>query len=749
MTFFHSTATSPFRSLRSKEMSEAPQLQDLRASHPSTLSLLEHAPFEIGGLVDGSFVRMLLPEEHYSLGEWVAVQDDSSKFRLSYIVHADENGLAMSDWGHGGLPLPVHPRFIFKLQESIMRAIMLNKIAHHQLSLFTPKRDLIAESRHVELGDTIAPEMVRPLCEMSEVVLGKMVAVQPRYPEPWYLTRVVGFDKRKNEILYLDPHSNNVEGRTVECFRKLIAYPTPIAPSPVPVCVSPLSGLELHRPPVTVEELIRRWGHGREFGECISGSPECPPRYGYRMQEADRRFVEQIIEAHNARFCGTDAQVTSLQNATGKILERLWPQGTTLYVQADTHGDAASLVSLFIELQRQGKLDAHFRCVSTFKCCFLGDYMDRGINNFEALGLLLLFRMENPDSVFLMKGNHECVLINEAYLHGADSEFLHQHQKALTAAYNSFPVLLMAAAEEGVAKEPGVRQRQYLHLAHASFSPALNFSRVLKGENSEILLGRELHFAPHMKATTEKTRLAAAALLARYGSEPRALDPAGVMWSDIDDDEGPSPSQRGLGYVFTSDDIATYFRAASCLEAKVCAADFGHAHHFSQYRHPDNGRVLATILPVCPATGFFSQELPREQIQGVMYTLAPHMKDWKKVPMIVRMDEETHLPIFGMSMEERRMYEPFDSLEEDPTIPGEGVAGQPEGEAPVSLPDASREEHDVPTGVVGDMPASIAAEEGAMSSVRAESQANGSPLFTAEMLGCVDPLEKDVREEDE
>lgn len=61
------------------------------------------------------------------------------------------------------------------------------------------------------------------------------------------------------------------------------------------------------------------------------------------------------------------------------------------------------------------------------KLVFLGDYIDRGDNQLEVITSLLELKSEHPNSVFLLKGNHEGVDLIEPSPHDFPDELIHRY----------------------------------------------------------------------------------------------------------------------------------------------------------------------------------------------------------------------------------------------------------------------------------------------------------------------------------
>ena len=76
-----------------------------------------------------------------------------------------------------------------------------------------------------------------------------------------------------------------------------------------------------------------------------------------------------------------------------------------LYICGDIHGQYYDLLRVFDIL--------NYPPQSTF--LFLGDYVDRGKQSLECLLLLLCLKIQYPDKIFLLRGNHECEALNKIY----------------------------------------------------------------------------------------------------------------------------------------------------------------------------------------------------------------------------------------------------------------------------------------------------------------------------------------------
>lgn len=118
-------------------------------------------------------------------------------------------------------------------------------------------------------------------------------------------------------------------------------------------------------------------------------APLCPSAWAFKpfTNEADNQAITNILKSEPTLL---------------KI------NGPTVVV-GDIHGNLESLV----------------RCVSFFKSkyhhdpctkiLFLGDYVDRGKNSVECLETILELKLRYPYNVFLLRGNHEDILVSSSW----------------------------------------------------------------------------------------------------------------------------------------------------------------------------------------------------------------------------------------------------------------------------------------------------------------------------------------------
>ncbi len=96
----------------------------------------------------------------------------------------------------------------------------------------------------------------------------------------------------------------------------------------------------------------------------------------------------------------------------------LLPMDATVAIHGDFHGDI-NAINIFIEaFLNRGFLDKKnpFKIKDpNFYILFLGDYVDRGWYGAEVIYTILRLKNENPEQVFMVRGNHEDTSLNARY----------------------------------------------------------------------------------------------------------------------------------------------------------------------------------------------------------------------------------------------------------------------------------------------------------------------------------------------
>jgi len=176
------------------------------------------------------------------------------------------------------------------------------------------------------------------------------------------------------------------------------------------------------------------------------------------------------------------------------------PVSTPVTVCGDIHGQFPDLLELF---KTGGSIadGTHY--------IFMGDYVDRGMYSLETLTYLLLLKARYPDRITLLRGNHESRQITQVY--GFYEECLQKYGSVNPWKWCTqvFDYLTVAALIDG-----------RILCVHGGLSPDI---RTIDQIRSTIPLKQEI---PHDGAFCD------------------------LVWSDPEEVEGMTPSNRGAGYLF-------------------------------------------------------------------------------------------------------------------------------------------------------------------------------------------------------
>jgi len=132
------------------------------------------------------------------------------------------------------------------------------------------------------------------------------------------------------------------------------------------------------------------------------------------------------------------------------------PTDAVIAIHGDLHGDVHSVNRFIKTCAQRGFLDEKdpFKITNkNFYMLFLGDYVDRGWYGSEVLYTILRLKNENPDNVFMVRGNHEDVELNSRCRFGTEMARKFSDPsviKKINQVYNSLPVVFyLGTGKEG------------------------------------------------------------------------------------------------------------------------------------------------------------------------------------------------------------------------------------------------------------------------------------------------------------
>jgi len=295
------------------------------------------------------------------------------------------------------------------------------------------------------------------------------------------------------------------------------------------------------------------------------------------------------------------------------------PTDAVVAIHGDLHGDVHSVNRFIATCAQRGFLDEQnpFKIKkNNFYMLFLGDYVDRGWYGTEVLYTILRLKNENPDNVFMVRGNHEDVELNSGGRFGAEMKKKFASPlvlKKINQLYNSLPVVLyLGAGKEG--------DYNVVQCCHGGIEVGFNPQKLL--ESNHHRAGVTISHVVQKSGFNHICCAQTAHLQHCFQDKPITTS-NGFMWSDfIVDPYTPlalSPRDGFAGTMFTY--------GQSCTK-QLLKAWSGKSYHirsiFRAHQHSD-GEMRARILNTDQLSHPFDTGIGKLWIQDTIHAQLPSL----------------------------------------------------------------------------------------------------------------------------
>ena len=268
------------------------------------------------------------------------------------------------------------------------------------------------------------------------------------------------------------------------------------------------------------------------------------------------------------------------------------PPGAKVLLHGDLHGDVHSLVA---SIEPYMKTNDGFKLVEDVYLVFLGDYVDKGLYGLECIYVLLRLKIDNPDSVFLVRGNHEDSDICSYY--GFQTELVKKGftQEQIETVYRLYS-LLPAALYLGCNKS-------FVQLCHGGLELGYLPTELLNATGSvEYEWITELNRFSVYSQLSEESRAQIAPFIEAYphickdhmfpvanstcdswiGKE-KYIATLGFMWSDfVALENKPTFYKAHRGYAFNKNTTAELLALTNTGSNKLCGILRAHQHNVDE-----------------------------------------------------------------------------------------------------------------------------------------------------------------------
>ena len=258
------------------------------------------------------------------------------------------------------------------------------------------------------------------------------------------------------------------------------------------------------------------------------------------------------------------------------------PPGSKVVFHGDFHGDVHSLNKMLSWLNEKKYMDGFKLAQANVYLVFLGDYTDRGIYGSEVIYTLLKLKHENPNNVWMTRGNHEDISLTSRY--GFLQEFVSKFGndpnaiRKVSRIYDFLPVVLYLGTEDNFIQcnhggmEPGFDPSALLatkSASHFQFLGTLNQAQFIQ-QNSELLQSLD-----PLKRNQYKRLLKD--FVPQSPTFPTIL---GFMWNDFSilKDEPPLGLDPGRGWVYGKTTTQVIFEKATSNGVRIRSVFRAHQH---------------------------------------------------------------------------------------------------------------------------------------------------------------------------
>ncbi len=381
----------------------------------------------------------------------------------------------------------------------------------------------------------------------------------------------------------------------------------------------------------------------------------------------------KILDTYNKNFTSLNQNIY-----IGKIEKIELEEGAQIFLKADLHGSLKDLTENLNNLQKLGYLDKDFNVKKEWKykllIAFLGDYIDRGPDSWKVLDLLMKLKINNPNEILLLRGNHENLKTSFRYIHPKEKYFFYSSNftKKLELFFNS---LSLAAF---VGKKQNNDEIQYVCLTHGALDLDIEAQPLLKSTDSRAtmilekndntsflnnrltkLVSKKFHkikinttkealllhkrikellnnwplkilYSQKQKKLKE-SELKIYFFIKQYEKQiktMRLLNQNNYCWGDIEDNCFGFNHSRGIGFSLTPALIKDYFRLISSETRKVKALRAGHAHYSKSFAL-DNKKGFIEILPAAGELKCYDK-LRAPIDKAKLITPKDKVKDWEE-----------------------------------------------------------------------------------------------------------------------